>query len=780
MMNRIAFRVLSLAAFLLMAACADVDTILPPGEKGDRGADGLTAYELWKEALASGQVSDWDQEKNTEADFAKFLQGRDGKDGRDGTPGTAGESAYSLWKRMVETGEVDDPHSVSVPKEKWPGNKTSVQDFWKFLTGASGETGQVPHIGENGNWFIGLVDTKVPARGEKGDAGKDAHPPVIGIDTSGNWTINGVSTEVRARAKGNAGTAPVVTIDESGYWVIDGLKTDVRAKANDGDSPVITINADGFWMIDNHSTGIPAFGDRGADGRPGADGPDAYMLWVRYISDGSVDNPHEEGEKWPADKNTKADFWYFLSNYSEDGSGDSQSYAILPLVAHQMDDHMEYVNRDNGSVRYCVYKNGVPVGKGYEVSQLPALVKMWGPDPADPDLTFTTDENGEFAVPAYCLPNHKELADRKGTAKVKAPEASQAVESNPMVVYNRVNVRVTIQKVILESNSMYFSLTAKVERETGDGNWTEVFPASEKVPNASLGAFYFSFGLKDPEGAINMSNLDREDVSSGTKRWYDFGYNLTKESAYSGNSILLTRPISLDEDERGFKGNDFMSAESFQKKTGRYAWDGQDHYITVVNTDYGTWWFAEEKVLVPEIYSAPSLKAGSLYIDESDAQNLILWGEFDPSSLNPYYLTFGSTFGGKYTEEDVVFEKQGDRWLPKLGRIDGDLDKFGLGSCVLVNQRRNGSSVLWTKLSSLESWNFKFKVDHLSDQTVIYTYTSSNKTSGRGTSTCEYRERANWRLEKKEDGSYILRDPYDENKILTLEKKAYQKGWETK
>ena len=39
-----------------------------------------------------------------------------------------------------------------------------------------------PHIGDNGNWFIGDTDTGVAAKGEKGDKGADGKTPVKGVD----------------------------------------------------------------------------------------------------------------------------------------------------------------------------------------------------------------------------------------------------------------------------------------------------------------------------------------------------------------------------------------------------------------------------------------------------------------------------------------------------------------------------------------------------------------------------------------------------------------------
>ena len=55
--------------------------------------------------------------------------------------------------------------------------------------GAGGDNGITPHIGDNGNWYIGNTDTGKPSRGEKGDTGAtgaDGKTPVKGTDY---WTV---------------------------------------------------------------------------------------------------------------------------------------------------------------------------------------------------------------------------------------------------------------------------------------------------------------------------------------------------------------------------------------------------------------------------------------------------------------------------------------------------------------------------------------------------------------------------------------------------------------
>ncbi len=56
--------------------------------------------------------------------------------------------------------------------------------------GAAGADGVTPHIGDNGNWYLGTTDTGKPSRGEKGDKGEPGaagHTPEKGTDY---WTVD--------------------------------------------------------------------------------------------------------------------------------------------------------------------------------------------------------------------------------------------------------------------------------------------------------------------------------------------------------------------------------------------------------------------------------------------------------------------------------------------------------------------------------------------------------------------------------------------------------------
>ena len=64
---------------------------------------------------------------------------------------------------------------------------------------SDGLNGITPHIGENGNWWIGTIDTGVHAQGEKGEQGESGLTPYIGAN--GNWFVGDVDLGVKAQGE---------------------------------------------------------------------------------------------------------------------------------------------------------------------------------------------------------------------------------------------------------------------------------------------------------------------------------------------------------------------------------------------------------------------------------------------------------------------------------------------------------------------------------------------------------------------------------------------------
>ncbi len=73
-------------------------------------------------------------------------------------------------------------------------NLNEIQDSIIALEGTAGADGVTPHIGDNGNWYIGSTDTGKPSRGAtgatgpqglKGETGTGGKTPIKGTDY---WT----------------------------------------------------------------------------------------------------------------------------------------------------------------------------------------------------------------------------------------------------------------------------------------------------------------------------------------------------------------------------------------------------------------------------------------------------------------------------------------------------------------------------------------------------------------------------------------------------------------
>ena len=242
---------------------SDINVGLPQGPEGDRG---YSAYQVWKNSVEDGTIA-WPKSEVTIVDFFKFLKGADGANGLDGVNGLNGLNAYEEWKKYISTGQVDHP---LIPGQKWGAGQNTLADFWLFLTGASGQNGQTPVIGDNGNWWIGNVDTGKPARGEKGEM---AQAPEVYIGANGNWIINGVDTNVPATGKdgvdGRDGVAPKLTIAPNGNWAINGVDTGMPSRGAQGAAGVngiasdVKVGPNGNWFIDGVDTGKPSQGQNG-------------------------------------------------------------------------------------------------------------------------------------------------------------------------------------------------------------------------------------------------------------------------------------------------------------------------------------------------------------------------------------------------------------------------------------------------------------------------------------------------------------------------------------
>lgn len=108
----------------------------------------------------------------------------------EGTKGDPGKDGHSPVVTATKSGKTT---TISVDGAAI----ATVDDGADGKPGAAGADGITPHIGDNGNWYIGSTDTGKPSRGATGAPGKDGakgdpgtpgaagHTPVKGTDY---WT----------------------------------------------------------------------------------------------------------------------------------------------------------------------------------------------------------------------------------------------------------------------------------------------------------------------------------------------------------------------------------------------------------------------------------------------------------------------------------------------------------------------------------------------------------------------------------------------------------------
>ena len=190
-------------------------------------------------ALAFKAVEEWDQVTVTE-------RGPEGKSAYrvavdNGFVGTEEEWLLSLQGKSAY--EIAVELGYEGTEEQWIAS----------LKGEDGEPGTTPHIGQNGNWFIGDTDTNVVAEGQDGAPGQDGSDGTDGTDgitphigQNGHWFIGDTDTNVVAEgqdgedgADGSPGITP--HIGANNHWFIGETDTGILAEGTDGVTPDISI-----------------------------------------------------------------------------------------------------------------------------------------------------------------------------------------------------------------------------------------------------------------------------------------------------------------------------------------------------------------------------------------------------------------------------------------------------------------------------------------------------------------------------------------------------------
>ena len=171
------------------------------------------------------------------------------------------------------------------------------------LKGATGVDGLTPYIGENGNWWVGAIDTKVAAEAKDG---LDGLTPYVG--ENGNWWIGDIDTNVVAQAQdGENGLTPYV--GDNGNWWIGDIDTNVVAVAKDGEDGLTPyVGENGNWWIGDIDTQVVAVAQDGLTPYVGENGNwwigDIDTNVVAVAKDGLTPYVGENGNWWIGDIDT--------------------------------------------------------------------------------------------------------------------------------------------------------------------------------------------------------------------------------------------------------------------------------------------------------------------------------------------------------------------------------------------------------------------------------------------------------------------------------------------
>ncbi len=259
MLKKIISLLLVLVLCFSITACAGEQG--PKGDQGPAGVDGTAVTLVSLEKTKTEGLLDTYTMTFSDGTVSQFAvkNGSAGAAGTNGTSPTVGENG-NWWIGELDTG-------VKVAGAAGTNGKDGVtptigenNNWWidgvdtgVSSVGVSGVHGQTPFVGENGNWWIGVNDTGVKAIGEDGGDGDDGlNAPSPHVGSNGNWWVGMQDLGVRAVAVDGI-DGLTPTIGENKNWYIGTTDTGVKSEGT-----VPTIGENGNWYINGTDTGFLA------------------------------------------------------------------------------------------------------------------------------------------------------------------------------------------------------------------------------------------------------------------------------------------------------------------------------------------------------------------------------------------------------------------------------------------------------------------------------------------------------------------------------------------
>ena len=217
-----------------------------------------------------------------------------------------------------------------------------------------GDDGVTPHIGSNGNWYIGDTDTGISAKGTKGDNGITPH-----IGDNGNWYIGTTDTGISAKGvKGDPGengkdgdsgvfvseTESATPPEGANVWVViapTGEQTYILVP-----DKLRYVNGRLQLMCGEETVGDPVIIGSGSGGT----GADGVTFTPSVSADGVISWTNDGGKDNPTPVNIKG-------NTGADGVG-VQSVVQTTTSTADGGDNIITVTLTNGNIATFTVKNG--------------------------------------------------------------------------------------------------------------------------------------------------------------------------------------------------------------------------------------------------------------------------------------------------------------------------------------------------------------------------------------------------------------------------------------
>ena len=257
------------------------------GSGGGSGEDGVT----FVPSVSEDGIISWTNDGNLpNPDPVNIMgpAGKDGVDGKDGINGTNGKD-----------GENGQTPFIGTDGNWWIGS-VNTQVPAKGQDGTNGTDGITPHIGDNGHWFIGDTDTQVNAQGPAGQDGQNGQDG-IGVPaggTTGQILAKKSNTDYDTEWVNNTGGGSGTPGEDGGYYEpsVDS-EGNLSWTASKEDMPAVdTVNIKGPKGDD---------GSNGQDGQPGQDGENGATFTPTVDSSGNLSWSNDKSLPNPQTVNIK-------------------------------------------------------------------------------------------------------------------------------------------------------------------------------------------------------------------------------------------------------------------------------------------------------------------------------------------------------------------------------------------------------------------------------------------------------------------------------------------